>query len=65
MVVVRVPMSRAIYRRLLAESILLDREPSALIRDILVTAFNSGDLTELRAIHPLVSETCSRSETQA
>ena len=61
MVVVRVPMSRAIYRRLLAECILLDREPGALTRDILVAAFNSGDLTELRDISPPVSEACSNS----
>ena len=47
--IVRVPMSRAIWKRLAAEAILLDMPPAELVREILVAAFASGDLSSLRS----------------
>ena len=48
--IVRVPMSRAIWKRLAAEAILLDMPPAELVREILIAAFASGDLSSLRSV---------------
>lgn len=45
--IVRVPMSRHLYARLLAECVLLDRSPDILMREIVTCAFASGDMSPL------------------
>ena len=45
--VVRVPMSRALYARVVAECVMLDRTPDVLIRDMIACAFASGDMSPL------------------
>lgn len=47
MIVLRVPMSRQLYERLLAESFLLEREPARILRDIATCAFISGEMSAL------------------
>jgi hypothetical protein len=47
MMVVRVPMSRTLYARLLAECVMCNRSPDIMMRDLLTCAFESGDLSPL------------------
>lgn len=47
MMVVRVPMTRPMYARLLAEAVMLNRSPDVVVREILACAFASGDVSAL------------------